>query len=99
MSAGYDDTVAGPSYEPIITRAAEALVGENGARMVTETRARTIIARAVHEARTRDLADAGADLYGSDEAAVELGITRRRVVALGPAAALRIHREPHVAPA
>jgi len=73
---------ADPIYAPIVRRAVEALTGPNGARMVTEMLARTVIARAVHEARQRALTDSANDLRDANALAAALGISRQRVLVL-----------------
>lgn len=73
----FDDTTGSPRYAPIIDDAVDALASRP--RVITETVARAVVARAVHEARERALADAGADLYDADTVGLELGIGGRMV--------------------
>ncbi|CCF83658.1 DNA-binding protein [Nitrolancea hollandica] len=77
--------------EGAITRAVEALVGVNGARTVTETRARTICERLAHEAATAATSSVLHSLKTSGQVAEELGVNRQRVWQLAKSRQLGWH--------
>jgi hypothetical protein len=73
----FDDTTGHARYAPIIGDAVDALAARP--RVISETGARAIVARAVHEAREAALAEAASDLYDADAAGLMLGIGGRMV--------------------
>ena len=79
MSDSFEATRSDPYHGALIERTVERLCGPNGARTVTETTARQVVASVVHEARLRGAQEALGALLSTDDVAARTGLMPRTV--------------------